>query len=145
MTENTNPFLSAYKGYLSNILKWEELDAFWQTLHNQADGGWYIYAVGEAVPQQTSTAEQLTTFITGIDKLLRDEHDEDYCGIVYVNDREKPTLVKIYDPNHLGSSCGPGWGEVLPGWVLSTLTPVELQVATPLPNNRRRWWQRLFN
>ncbi len=146
MTANTTPpFLSAYKGYLSNILKWEELDVFWQTLRDHADIGWYIYAVGEAPPQQTSTAEQLTTFIAEIDKLLHSEHDEDYCGIVYVNDRAAPTLVKIYDPNHLGSSCGPGWGEVLPGWVLSTQMPVELQVAAPLANNRRRWWQKLFN
>ena len=145
MTENTNPFLSTYRGYLSNILKWEELDTFWHTLRGHADSGWYIYAVGTALPQQPSTAEQLTTFIAEIDKLLHNEHDEEYCGIVYVNDRENPTLIKIYDPNHLGSSCGPGWGEVLPGWVLSTLAPVELQAAAPLPNNRRRWWQRLFN
>ncbi len=140
-----DPFLKAYKGYLSNILKWEELDAFWQTLRSQADAGWYLYAVGETPPQQPSTAEQLTTFIEEIDKLLHSEHDEDYCGIVYVNDRETPSLVKIYDPNHLGSSCGPGWGEVLPGWVLSTMPPIDLQATAPLPNSRRRWWQKLFN
>lgn len=145
MTTPRNPFLDAYKGYLSNILKWEELDTFWQTLRSQADAGWYIYAVGEPLPQQPSTASQLTTFIEEVDKLLHSEHDEDYCGIVYVNDRQAPSLVKIYDPNHLGSSCGPGFGEVLPGWVLSTMAPVELQAAVPLANNRRRWWQRLFS
>lgn len=145
MSETANAFLSAYKGYLSNLLKWEELDAFWQTLRGQAAADWYIYAVGEALPQHPATAEQVTTFIDEIDKLLRSEHDEEYCGIVYVNDRESPSLIKIYDPNHLGSSCGPGWGEVLPGWVLSTMAPVELQAALPLANNRRRWWQRLFN
>lgn len=137
--------MNAYKGYLSNILKWPELDLFWQTLRGQADNGWYIYAVGEEVPQQPASAEQLNAFVAEIDKLLRQEHQEDYCGIVYVNDRENPSLVKIYDPHHLGSSCGPGWGEVLPGWVLSTLPPVALNVTAPIPNNRRRWWQRLFD
>jgi hypothetical protein len=141
----TVPFLTAYKGYLSNILKWEDLDALWQALRGQAASGWYIYAVGEAVPQQSATPEQLATFIEEIDKLLHREHEEEYCGIVYVDDRTAPALVKIYDPNHLGSSCGPGWGEVLPGWVLSTMPPVELQATAPLPNNRRRWWQRLFS
>jgi len=145
MTTPSDPFLSAYKGYLSNILKWEELDAFWHTLRGQADAGWYIYAVGETPPQHPVAAEKVTTFVEEIDKLLHSEHHEDYCGIVYVNDRQNPTLVKIYDPNHLGSSCGPGWGEVLPGWVLSTMAPVELQTAAPLANNRRRWWQRIFS
>ena len=145
MSTPTDPFLQVYKGYLSNILKWEELDNLWQILREQAGSGWYIYAVGEALPRESSTAEQLGTFINEIDKLLHQEHQEEYCGIVYVDDREAPSLVKIYDPNHLGSSCGPGWGEVLPGWVLSTLPPVDLQATAPLPNSRRRWWQKLFN
>ncbi len=145
MTTETNPFLAAYKGYLSNILKWEDLEHFWDVLRNQADRGWYIYAVGEAPPQQSASEDELKTFIGEIDKLLRAEHDEDYCDIVYVDDRESASLIKIYDPNHLGSSCGPGWGEVLPGWVLSTMPPVELNATAPLANNRRRWWQKLFN
>lgn len=145
MTTPTDPFLLSYKGYLSNLLKWEELDIFWQTLRNQAHAGWYIYAVGEAPPQHPSTVEQLNTFIEEIDKLLHQEHQEDYCGIVYVNDRQSPSLVKIFDPNHLGSSCGPGFGEVLPGWVLSTMAPVDLQANAAPANNRRRWWQKLLS
>ncbi len=144
MTETANEFMAAYKGYLSNILKWEELDSFWNTLRQQ-ERQWYIYAVGDEPPQHTSSDEQLNTFINEIDLLLRQEHDEDYCGIVYVDDRSTPSLVKIYDPNPLGSSCGPGWGEVLPGWVLSTMAPQALEVTAPLANNRRRWWQRLFS
>jgi hypothetical protein len=145
MTTPTDPFLLSYKGYLSNLLKWEELDIFWQTLRNQANAGWYIYAVGETPPQHPSTVEQLNTFIEEIDKLLHQEHQEDYCGIVYVNDRKSPSLVKIFDPNHLGSSCGPGFGEVLPGWVLSTMAPIDLQASVAPANNRRRWWQKLLS
>ena len=145
MTTPTDPFLISYKGYLSNLLQWEDLDALWQTLRSQAENGWYISAVGETPPAHPSTAAELTLFIEEIDQLLRREHQEDYCGIVYVNDRAAPSLVKIFDPNHLGSSCGPGFGEVFPGWVLSTMAPVDLQAATPPPNNRRRWWSRLFS
>lgn len=144
MTEISSPFMDAYRGYLSNILKWEELDTLWQTLRNSPER-WYIYAVGETPPNEPSGGEQLLTFVAEIDKLLRQEHGEDYCGIVYVDDRERPSLVKIYDPNHLGSSCGPGWGEVLPGWVLSTMAPQELEDTAPVANNRRRWWQGLFS
>jgi hypothetical protein len=144
MTTDSNPFLQAYRGYLSNILKWEELDTLWQTVRGQADSGWYIYAVGHELPAEPSSREQVETFVTEIDKLLHTEHDEDYCGIVYVDNREQPGLVKIYDPNHLGSSCGPGFGEVLPGWVLSTMPPAELQASVPQPKNRQRWWQKIF-
>jgi len=37
---------------------------------------------------------------------LRADHHESYCGIVYADDLDKPRLIKIYDPNNLGSSCG---------------------------------------
>ncbi|MCK7500047.1 MAG: hypothetical protein MZW92_64195 [Comamonadaceae bacterium] len=37
------------------------------------------------------------------DDLLRKEHREDYCGIVYADDlRPADACVKIYDPNNLG-------------------------------------------
>ena len=143
MSETNSPFMATYRGYLSNILKWEDLDTLWQTVRDSGDS-WYIYAVGEALPQQASSPEQLATFVEEIDRLLHQEHEEEYCGIVYVDDRAAPSLVKIYDPNHLGSSCGPGWGEVLPGWLLSTMPPEELELSAPVANNRRRWWQKLF-
>ncbi len=139
-----NPYMSAYKGYFRSLLRWEELDAFWPRLAERADAGWYLYAVGEPPPAEPLSADKLCEFIPEIDALLRREHEEDYCGIVYADDVDEPRFIKIYDPNNLGSSCGPGFGEVLPGWVLSTLPPVDLQAAIPPPNNRRRWWQRLF-
>jgi hypothetical protein len=48
-------------------------------------------------------------------------------------------MVKNYDPNNLGVSCG--WGAHPParGWVMSRVPPVEMQRAGPLPESRRRW------
>lgn len=145
MSEAENPFLDHYKGYFKNLLKWEELDALWQHLRQAPDKTWYVYAVGETPPQQQADSDALTHFISEVDKLLRREHDEDYCGIVYVDNVQEPTLIKIYDPNNLGSVCGPGFGPPpLPGWVLSMLPPSDLNAAFPPPANRRRWWQRMF-
>jgi hypothetical protein len=79
-----------------------------------------------------------------LDALLRAEHQEDYCGIVYADDPQTPTLVKIYDPHHLGVSCGSSANPPLPGWVMSLLPPVDLPAARAPANNRRRWWRRLF-
>ena len=87
---------------------------------------------------------QLQRFITEIDALLRREHDEDYCGIVYADDPSAPGMIKIYDPNNLGKVCGYSANPPLPGWVLSRLPPADLQAAQVQPAGRRRWWQRLF-
>ncbi len=140
-----SPYLLAWRGYFSNLLRWDDLDRFWTTLR-ATEGPWYIYAIGETVPATPADKATLEKFITEIDALLHAEHDEDYCGIVYVDSTETPSMIKIYDPNNLGSSCGSSGNQPppLPGWVLSTLPPVELQSTTTLPGNRRRWWQKIF-
>ena len=145
MSHESDPFLECYRGYFRNLLKWQELDALWERLRGDNNKAWYIYAVGETPPATSSSKEQLERFIDEIDQLLHDEHDEDYCGIVYVDNVDSPTLIKIFDPNNLGSVCGPGFGPPpLPGWVLSLLPPPDLNAAFPPPANRRRWWQRLI-
>ncbi len=144
METGTNPYLEAFRGSFSGILRWPQLDTLWQTLRDQGDKQWYIYAVGERPPERPATPEQLDAFIREIDALLRKEHDEDYCGIVYVDDPTDPAFIKIYDPNNLGVVCGFSENPPLPGWVLSLEPPVDLPAALPPPGNRRRWWQRLF-
>ena len=137
-------YLQAFRGNFTSLMRWHQLDAFWERLKQQADDGWYIYAVGEAPPGEPATQAQLLRFIDEIDALLHKEHDEDYCGIVYADDIEQPAYIKIFDPNNLGVSCGFSEKPPLPGWVLSRIAPVELEQALYPPNNRRRWWQRLF-
>lgn len=141
----TPEFLNIYRGYLKSCLSWDDLDRLWARLRAAPDAVWFAYAVGELPPQEPLTASQLDAVIRAVDELLRREHDEDYCGIVYADDHESPSLIKVYDPNNLGSVCGSGFGPPpLPGWVFSTLPPVDLEAAFPQPAARRRWWQRLF-
>ena len=144
MSEQQTDFYTAFRGTFSGVLRWEQLDALWERLRGAADGGWYLYAVGEPPPLTPVDGEALLRFIDEIDTLLRREHAEDYCGIVYVDDMQSPTFVKIFDPNNLGVSCGYSDNPPLPGWILSRLPPVDLQAPMPQPGNRRRWWQRLF-
>ena len=89
-----SPFQQAWRGYFSSLLRWDDLERFWGTLR-ESQGPWYIYAVGEAVPAVPADQATLEKFITEIDVLLRTEHDEDYCGIVYADDIEAPRFVKI--------------------------------------------------
>ena len=145
MTEwEQNPFLSAFRGSFTSALRWHDLDALWERLLERDDPDWYIYAVGEPPPTALSSPERLRQFIGEIDALLRAEHQEDYCGIVYADNLKKPSLVKIYDPHNLGVSCGYSDNPPLPGWVLSRLRPCDLYSTQILSGNRKRWWRRLF-
>ncbi len=135
-------FQSLYSGRLWSVLSWEQLDAFWNRIDPAA--GWYVYAVGEAVPTTPASAAELGVFIAKIDALLRDEHRHDYCGIVYADQIDAPSFVKIFDPNNLGVSCGFSDNPPLPGWILSRVPPEDLKPAAPLPEGRKRWWRALF-
>jgi hypothetical protein len=137
-------YLEAFRGSFTSALRWHHLDALWEQLRRDADGAWYIYAIGEAPPAAAVSGDEFNAFISEVDALLRREHAEDYCGIVYADDLQSPSFVKIYDPNNLGVSCGYSDNPPLPGWVLSKIPPVDLASSQPLPNNRRRWWQRLI-
>ena len=75
---------------------------------------------------------------------MRNEHKEDYCGIVYVDDPEEPGFLKIYDPGNLGMVCGSSEAPPLPGWTLSRVAPDDLETLALRPGKRRHWWQRIF-
>lgn len=133
-------FYSQYRGTFSGILRWPQLDEFWQALRNKADAHWYIYTVGEPVPQRASTSTEVLNFISDIDARLRREHDERYCGLVYTDSKTDPGFIKIYDPNNLGVVCGFSDNPPLPGWILSLLRPEPLNENMFRPA-RKHWWQ----
>jgi hypothetical protein len=142
--EQNLDFLRVFKGSFQGVLRWPQLDQLWQTVLADTDSAWYLYAVGEPVPEQPSTATQVERFVQEIDALLRKEHAEDYCGIVYVDNFQQPSLIKIFDPNNLGTMCGSKGGQPLPAWLISKLKPIDLPHTLPVPRNRQRWWQQLF-
>ena len=144
MNNEQTDFRSAFKGTFSGIMRWEQLDKLWQHVRDDSAGAWYLYAVGDEPPTETVSQNEVIHFIEQMDELLRKEHEEDYCGIVYVDDAVAPSFVKIFDPNNLGVSCGYSDNPPLPGWILSKLPPVDLQAPMQQPGNRRRWWRRLF-
>ncbi len=137
-------FYSAFRGHFSGVLAWKELDALWAAVRSRATAGWYLYVPGEAVPAAPASAEEIVAFIEHIDALLRREHREDYCGIVYADDRAAPALIKIFDPHRLGVVCGFSANPPLPGWILSRIPPAALPGPDEArkPRRRRRIFQR---
>lgn len=142
--EVQNDFIKAFHGSFIGILRWPQLDEFWQVLQSKTDEIWYIYAIGEPPPEHPVSIKKLQQFIQEINTLLRKEHQEDYCGIVYVDDKSNPNFVKIFDPNNLGVSCGYSENPPLPGWIISHIKPVDLKTNLPQTGSRKRWWQNIF-
>ncbi len=144
--QSIDPYVKKFKqGRFESLMRWAQLEQFWQNLRPQIDDNWYVYAVGEKSPETTRSQQQVLSFIDEIDQLLRREHDEDYCGVVYADDHKTPEFIKIFDPNNLGVSCGFSENPPLPGWIMSKMKPVDLQEALQPANNRRRWWQKIFD
>lgn len=138
---DTADFDRYYNGTLFSVMSWKQLTAFWDRI--DVDAGWYLYAVGHELPEAPSPAERVQQFVREVDTLLRREHHEDYCAIVYADDLDRPNFVKIYDPNHLGSSCGSSASKssVVPGWVMSLTPPREIVTNSIVTGQRKRWWQ----
>ncbi len=140
-TQPTNSYLSAFRGRFIGIMQWQKLAEFWRVLKARSSDGWYIYAIGEDVPTETVGSTEVINFVREIDALIRKEHQEDYCGIVYTDSETNPSFIKIFDPSNLGVVCGFSDNPPLPGWVISKIPPVSLDENTFLPANRRRWWK----
>jgi hypothetical protein len=140
----TPDFHAAFRGRFSSLLTWNDLDGFWHVVRERSGAGWYLYAIGLPAPTAPSSPDDVNKFIAAVSALLRKDHREDYCAIVYVDSKENPTFIKIFDPNHLGTSCGSSKNPPLPGWILSLLPPSTLADKRPLPEGRRRWWNGLW-
>jgi hypothetical protein len=138
-------FTAAFKGKFYGILKWHQLDELWVKVKKEKDEGWYLYAIGSEPPTELTQGNELEAVIDEINMLLRREHDEDYCGIVYADNLETPSFIKVFDPNNVGTSCSIAKTAPLPGWVISKMKPTDLSAPMKQTAKRRRWWDRLFN
>lgn len=131
-------------GRFSGVLHWPQLEALWGRVRAAAASGWYIYDLEVPPPVKPVSTEELSEFLRRVDKHLRREHEHDYCGIVYADDLNEPTLIKIYDPGNLGAVCGPSGQRVLPRWVMSRMQPTALRDYVAPELTPVKWWQRLF-
>ena len=143
MPESIDPFYIRYRGAFSSLLKWTDLDHFWTLLIQKSNAGWYVYEINETPPEKPMSPAQLENEITRIKQILRAEHKQDYCGIVYTDSKTEPTYIKIYDPKNLGVVCGISREPVPPRWIISLLPPQPLEQLPPLAPPPRPWWKRI--
>ena len=129
---DSNPYKIASLGFFKGIRHWHEFDAFWQQLETLNDGNWFIYDTNKQPPTETVNFSEFSEFLKLTNQLLHKEHQEEYCGIVYVDNRDNPEFIKIYDPSNLGVVCGFSDNPPLPGWIISRLTPCDLHKPAPV-------------
>jgi len=138
-------FIDALNERFFGVLDWQQLQELWDVVRREAGAGWYVYAIGEAAPTAPRSAGDVERFLCAIDSLLRHDLRDDSCtGVVYTDSREAPRLIKIYDPFNMGSACSRSTAAPLPGWILTRISPTELEADRVLPEKRRRWWHELW-
>lgn len=135
-------FAEVYSGLLFGVMEWSSLK---NILEGLSGDDWFVYDIRQDLPTVPLQAVELKKFTTNIFELLTSEHEEDYCGIVYVDDLSSPSLIKIYDPQNLGTSCGINKEKIHPGWILSKMAPSKIEFKDPVPQNRIKWWNRIFS
>lgn len=138
----TNPdaFHIANNGFLRGIKSWADLDTLWSVLRNHNDGDWYIYTVENNPPTQPVSTNELSDFITQLDQQLHEQHEEDYCGIVYCDNPANPSFIKVYDPKNLGVVCGYSDNPPLPGWIITRHLPSSLK-----PVEKPSMWKKILH
>lgn len=118
-------YFDEFQGRFIGIMQWDDCHTLLQKLIDQPSD-WYLYNTLDKVPTQTADANLFTDQINEIKEILTNEHQERYCGIVYTNDLEEPSFVKIFHPKNLGKSCGSSEHPPIPQWLLSKTEPQDV-------------------
>jgi hypothetical protein len=111
---------------LDSSHQWDDCNALFDTLISNPADDWYLYDTTTVLPVATIDAERLVTQLKSIKFIIETQHQERYCGIVYVDDLKNPNFVKIFHPNNLGKTCGSSEHPPIPQWLLSKIQPVDV-------------------
>lgn len=129
-------YLDQFQGRFIGIMQWDDCNALLQKLIDQPDG-WYFYNTLNSAPNRIIDANVFTENINRIKEILTNEHQERYCGIVYTNDLESPSFVKIFHPKNIGKSCGSSEQPPIPQWLLSKTKPIDVVKKFDPPKEKK--------
>ena len=138
------PFWRRFRGPFYGLLKWHDMDKLWETLKASPEG-WYIFDMPEVPPCHPANAADLTIFLDETAAFLRKKHRQDYCGLIYVDDRDEAEFIKIFDPGNMGTACGCSTKTILPRWTLTRLKPDAPLAAERLVPQKSGLIDRLFD
>ena len=135
-TTEPGPYLARFlHGTFRSVLHWDDLEPFWAALRGRAALGWYAYDLDGPPPAEPAAEAELSAFIETVDGVLRTQHRNRYCGLVYADDRDAPGYVIVYHPKRV-AGCAIASQQPLPGWTLTLVPPVDLNAALRPPPRR---------
>ncbi len=141
LINHENAFVRRYMGGFTGILRWPQLDQLWQWLREHHHNQWYLYQTDQAAPDEPESTETLERALDEIDHYLRQTHNADYCGVVYVDNLQQPGYIKVYNPKGMGSSCSMSEIPPMPKWIISLEPPQDLRPLLEAPEKNRHWWK----
>ncbi len=125
-------YLAEFRGRFVGVMRWDDYrDLMTKLADNPQD--WFLYDTTASLPSTTLPAEKFISEIEKIKAIITEQHQEKYCGIVYVDDLQNPSFVKIFHPNNLGKSCGSSEHPPIPQWLLSKNQPLDVVKAFGAP------------
>ncbi|MBW5290355.1 MAG: hypothetical protein Rsou_0922 [Candidatus Ruthia sp. Asou_11_S2] len=120
-------YIERLKSRFIGIMQWgDDCHALFDKL-NSNPSDWYLYDTLKVAPKAVVNASEFIDTLSDIKKVIKSEHQERYCGIVYTNDLDNPDFVKIFHPNNLGKVCGSSENPPIPRWLLSKDRPTDIE------------------
>ena len=116
------PFWRAYQARASGLLHWEDVDALWPLLAAQPEG-WFVYDLDAEPPTAPLPAADFTAFLPQAEALVNARRDRSHSGAIYIDNRETPTFIKVFDPTNMGTSCGGDHEMIFPRYIFSKIQP----------------------
>ncbi len=126
------PFWNAYQGRFSGLLQWKDVDALWQDLP-ETGGKWYVFDTSENVPAEPANPAAFQATLHAAELLVNSRRDRSHSGAIYIDNRENPQLVKIFDPVNMGTSCSCSTEPIYPRYILSRIKPDPIPTPAPPP------------
>lgn len=130
-------YLDKFQSRFVGVIEWDDYNALFDTLTANPANNWYLYDTTAGLPSETIDAKNLVTQLKSIKSIIKTEHQERYCGIVYVDDLKNPNFVKIFHPNNLGKSCGSSEHPPIPQWLLSKIPPQDVVEKFAPPSQKQ--------
>jgi TusA-related sulfurtransferase len=126
--------IEVIRGTLAGIIDWQVLDQIFSIIQNSNDAKWRLYSNETPMPGVTDakvvdTRGGVASSLTALNAYLRQAHPRNYCGLVFTDSLNEPTLLRVFDPKFVTSMCNIYGNTPEPGWVISTMDAAQLAAS----------------
>ena len=128
-------FWTSFNGWFSGVLDWSDVETLFSSLRKNSKG-WYLAEMQSSdesnpasvpdMPESVLDEDDFLKFLVEAESVINKRRSRPYCGAIYVDNKDDPAFIKIFDPTKMGSSCSCSTEPVLPRWTISRIKPEPL-------------------